>query len=652
MRSISSIALLVALTALVGCQDVVILDPGDPADFLDGKDLLLCPGDDAHEPNDVPASAPTLTGTATGIRCGDNDDYFAFDIPRAGCTATGALTFDAASGALQLSVLDARGIEVGQSLGAGDSQGLNFEAPEAGRYYARVFGPGAATTYDLDLNIDCPTNVELTCPADDPAEPNNDAASATPINGSAEGIVCADNEDHYSVQIAEVGCELGVGLFFSNDDGDLDLQVLGPDGGVLASGSSTDDDESVTATTSATGLHTIRVHGFQGAEAQYLVSVDARCGGEIVPDTPPSIENPADALCPADDALEPNDSSSEATVLDDATAEGVICSGDADYFDTFVNEGCVLVADLTFSDELGDLDLEVTGTSGDVEDRSVGTADNERVVETAEGTGLQVLKVYGFGSTQNTYSIATQTLCRADFNCTDDDPYEQDSAWTLDPTDRASGIVCGSDDRDNYEVRVSSRCAARAAIDFTHADGDIDINVKQGESTVARGTSVTDDETVFFAAETTATYGLELRRFSSDNDYTVDVDTRCYDDLDCSDDDVYAPNKSMNEARDISGNGYAVGIACNSGGSTADWFEYSVTSGCAFQASLDNTGITAGGDLDLKVFNAGGTKVAESLTGNTVESVSFTTASSGKFKVKVEGFQGGSNKYELNVSCE
>jgi len=82
--------------------------------------------------------------------------------------------------------------------------------------------------------------------ADDSFEPNDDIPGAIPMAGGAYSALatCPGNGDYYVVTLGFLDT-LGVDLWFSNAEGDIDVAIAEMDGTIVDSSISEDDNESI-----------------------------------------------------------------------------------------------------------------------------------------------------------------------------------------------------------------------------------------------------------------------------------------------------------------------------------------------------------------------------------------------------------------------
>ncbi|GAB4325823.1 MAG: hypothetical protein Kow0069_31990 [Promethearchaeota archaeon] len=104
---------------------------------------------------------------------------------------------------------------------------------------------------------------------------------------------------------------------------------------------------------------------------------------------------------PSDDIYEPNDYSSEATLVTEGTYSSLKCKDD-DWYKVYVSAGYGLSASITFASSAGDLDLRLYSPSLGLLVSSETTLNIESVsVSPVSTSGYYYLKVFGFGGATN-----------------------------------------------------------------------------------------------------------------------------------------------------------------------------------------------------------------------------------------------------------
>lgn len=479
-----------------------------------------CTNDDAYEPNDLQTEAKTLAANSQVSGCAKDEDWFVVDVG-AGCTLTVTLTFTNDDGDLDLALFDADGLEVDNSAGVADEEVVTTTATAAGRYAAQVLPYGdAENAFTIRSAVNC-TGTTNPPPAADacPDDPDADtAAAAMSIGASITGASCSGDQDWFKATIG-AGCTVTATLTFTHADGDLDLVLDDATGARLDSSLSYTDAETVEATFAASGEARIGVLGYGAASNDYTLSVATEC--------------PEVLSCPADDDWEPNDDGYTAwSIFDGETLPGVVCSNDRDVWALQVEQDCLAVVELDFKNQDGDLDLAFFDPYGEFMDQSARATDGERIVEVANFTGEHFITIDGWLGADNVYDLTANTVCREDFSCPADDPYEPNDARAaavrLDPLyDRAIGMTCGDDDW--FYVDAQPGCTVSAWLSFTHSAGDLDLEIVDGANdVVGESSGTTNMETADTYVWVAGKIAIRVKPYGgAQNDYLVETLVDC-----------------------------------------------------------------------------------------------------------------------------
>jgi len=112
---------------------------------------------------------------------------------------------------------------------------------------------------------------------DDPFEENDDPEQATDLQAALgqELKICPHDPDFFTLDL-EAGERLRLGILFEHLQGDLDLELTGPETLSLAVSSSSDDEILDLVPVSLTGRYFLEVLGYQGAENSYRLLMESR----------------------------------------------------------------------------------------------------------------------------------------------------------------------------------------------------------------------------------------------------------------------------------------------------------------------------------------------------------------------------------------
>jgi Ca-activated chloride channel family protein len=223
------------------------------------------------------------------------------------------------------------------------------------------------TPYTLTLKLlrACPRTEDAFEPNDTP-----ETARALTLGEPIKGRLCPVNDDHFALPLLPgQGVIVGAKTKVEVGGKDIELDVLGPDGAVLASGRQVQDAlVGRLAAAPTAGTYVVRLRGAIDTEADYELQVQV---------TPPCRER--------DDGMEPNDQAAEAKALDPAQLSQPIepiqlCPGDDDWMAVDLKAGESLFLDLTANveqlpdaqDLAGQLTVEVWDDKGTLWGRAVG----------------------------------------------------------------------------------------------------------------------------------------------------------------------------------------------------------------------------------------------------------------------------------------
>ena len=107
------------------------------------------------------------------------------------------------------------------------------------------------------------TTANLSCPGNDPLEPNDSIATATParLGPTWRSMICGTNRDFYRFTGTAGQC-VRVTARFVHARGDIDLRITNAAGTAITSSVTVTDDESVVATIPADGVLIAEIYGF------------------------------------------------------------------------------------------------------------------------------------------------------------------------------------------------------------------------------------------------------------------------------------------------------------------------------------------------------------------------------------------------------
>lgn len=212
--------------------------------------------DDAFEDDDSVPAAHALAGVShvAAQICSNDDDYYSIT-PAAMDRVTVGLAFTSALGDLDLQLLDSAGTIVGSSAGTSDTESVSYCARGATPLYARVLGyAGAENAYTMDV-----TRMAGACCVDDAFEPDDSQAAARAIVGTDfDGTLCPSDDDWIAISVLGAS-RVVIDLTFDIARADVDMELVGASGAVIASSLGTTDTEHIDARVTTAGTYAIHV---------------------------------------------------------------------------------------------------------------------------------------------------------------------------------------------------------------------------------------------------------------------------------------------------------------------------------------------------------------------------------------------------------
>ncbi|MFO0806899.1 MAG: pre-peptidase C-terminal domain-containing protein [Gemmataceae bacterium] len=372
------------------------------------------------------------------------------------------------------------------------------------------------------------------------------------------------------------------------------------------------------------------------------------------------VEPLEDRITPVADFAEPNNTLGTAMYLGRAgnlNFGGLnIESGDTDYIsfrlDSTAGSGHTVGIDMASGS--GDLDIELFNSSGTSLGTSAGTGSTERISLSGRAAGTYVLKIYGFNGATGNYSFVVQgpSFSGGDFL------ESNDTAGTAFATRNIVGgfnmngmSIHSSTDVDWYRMQLldTGTSASVAQINFTHANGDLDMTVYRADGTTVVGSSTgtSNSESVSLNGQPAGTYYVKVYGFNgATNSYSMTFNGPA-----APSGDSFESNNTVATASNL-GSLSAVSNYSNlsiHNASDVDFYRFTTANAGAANVSINFTHSV--GDLDMVVYGSDGTTIVGSSGGTTnTESVNFTSAAGGTYYVKVYGYSSATGAYTMRIS--
>jgi len=610
-------------------------------DVLD--DLSTSQAEDVYEENDIRTSAYDLTlyektwlSNIGGFGVQRDDDWYEIYVNFDALRLNVFCIFSDIAGDIDISVYNSVGSYVTGSSSITDNEYIDYTLPSSGTYYLRVYYSNTGNTYDL-LWDDISTGA-----TDDFYEDNDLWTSPTDISANERtwlssnlGLGISADADWYEIYNTADALRFVIFCYFSHAAGNIGIGLYDSAGTLITWANSATDHEVLDYTTSTAGTYYILVYGDYGGNTYDLWWDDLPTG---------------------DDRYEENDvytsaydlSSYENTWLSGMTY-GLGVQSDYDYYQISISPGEELLAvSLSFSHSAGNINLALYDSVGNFIKSSTSLTDDEYIDLLLATSGTYYLRVYG-ANAGNIYDLWWDDLAPPS-----DDVYEEnDGSLTaydhttneMDWLTELLGAGIQADD-DWYEIFITSGYENLIVdLRFTHADGDINIQIYDSLGSYITGSySTTDNEYIDTILPYDGYYFIRIYGANSGNLYDM-----WWDDLFRPSDDIFEENDGYLSAFDLTLDEqtwltgyYGAGIQADD-----DWYEIEIFPSGFERLIVNCTFSHAAGDIDLSVYAADGTTLitgSGSVTDN--EYIDTILPSSGTYYIRVYGANTG-NLYNL-----
>ena len=611
---------------------------------------------DSDEANETTATATNL-GTLSGLTTRSNRsihtttdvDLYKFTTQAVGTSAHYVrIDFTHSVGDLDIDLLDSAGNVLTSSTGTSDREEISLSGRTAGVYYLRVRGySGARGNYSLSINSPTPTF------SADSDEANETTATATDLR-TLSGLTTRSNRsihtttdvDVYKFTTQGVGTSAHyVRIDFTHSAGDLDMDLLDSAGNVLTSSTGTTDREEITLNGRAAGVYYVRVRGYSGARGNYTLSINA----------------PESSF--AADRYEANETTATATDL--RTVSGLVTQSnlsihtttDVDLF-KFTTQGAgtsAHYARIDFTHSVGDIDMDLLDSAGNVLTSSTGTSNREEITLNGRAAGVYYVRVRGYSGARGNYTLSINAP-ESSFAA---DRYEaNETTGTATDLRTVSGLVTQSNlsihtttdvDLFKFTTQGAGTSAHYVRIDFTHSVGDLDMDLLDSAGNVlSSSTGVTNREEISLSGRAAGVYFARVRGYSgARGNYSLSINAPV---LQVTGDSL-EPNDSRAAARDlreIQGTATYSNLSIHAAGND-DWYKFSTvgtgTSSDFVRIDFTNTS----GDVDMALYDAAGTLLTSSTGTTNREQIAMTNRPAGVYFVRVYGYSNATNpNYSLS----
>lgn len=484
-------------------------------------------------------------------------------------------------------------------------------------------------------------------PSMDSYESNNTLSTATNLTSSTSGsrsftIHSSSDVDYIKIDLDSYGTSSNYVSIDNISGGDIDMQLYDANGNLLSTSNyGGTSSERISLSGRSAGTYYVRVWGWAGATGSYRFNFNTYS---------------------AVSSTDTNTSFATAATITPSYASGVFSSSDyyissstdVDYYRFTLNRtgtsSNYIGINLTHYN--GDLDIRVYDSNHNQVGSSTSCGNTERVYLTGLSAGTYYMKVYGFSGARGNYSIAYNLPLTAAIA---GDRYESNNSTSTATNFTTIGsigtvenlTIHTTSDYDYYKFTLAGPGSVNdyLRINFTHSVADLDmVLLNSSGSTVGGSYSCSNQENISLNGLAAGTYYLKVYSWRGTGSYDLS-----YHLPSALPTDSYESNDTRPTASTAFLNGGS-GNAVISTSTDDDWFKI----------DLNHTGTTAdkvrinfshsAGDIDLFLYNAAGTLLKCSRGVTNTEELNLSGYLAGTYYVKVEGYNGATGAYSINVS--
>ena len=507
-----------------------------------------------------------------------------------------------------------------------------------------ILGIGTDCTFnfDCDLNQTCQGGVCIDPPVltDDRFEENDDQSTATVLEPGAyiDLVIVSDDDDYFAVEVCAAGT-IEANISFSNLVGDLELSIEDDLGVTLDSSEGTGSTESVSWTNRGSNTVTtyVNVYGFLGGSGAYNMSVIINGCGQI----------PIDEL--DEDMYEDNDTFQDASaLLPGSYSDLTRTTNDDDWYVVDVCEGGTIDVDILFSHAQGDINAWLYDEAVLYLDGALTSSDNESLSGTVSSAQRVYINVFSFSGEAEYGLNISVTGCLTGL-----EPDRLEDNDSLETAERLMPNIYGDltiteDDEDWIIFDVCEGGDITVNVNFTDTDGDIDAYLYDPSGSVlSRGTTSSDNEVLAHLNASAGQYAIRVYGYNgAQNTYDLSFTVS-----DCGPLGLMPDRLEENDTREtgelLTPNRYS---NLNITEGDEDWILFDVCEGATITVDLYFT--DADGDIDAYLYGPTDFTVDSSTTSSDNEQLTVDDATAGQYALKVYGFIGDENTYDLVFSVE
>ncbi len=313
--------------------------------------------------------------------------------------------------------------------------------------------------------------------------------------------------------------------------------------------------------------------------------------------------------------------------------------GDDDFYRFTTQHAGNLDLSILFNHSLGDLDLYLYNASQQLIDFSTSQTTNEHLDAQLAANQTYYVRVHAANNgVHQTYYLDMDAPGGID-GFEDNDSYAtaRGVASIGDPT-YTNLTIDTPGDEDYYKFTAQATGNARVDLDFSHAQGDLELRIyRDGFGQIADSLSSTDDESATFPVIAGSTYVIWVHPFgnATNPDYAMHIDMP-------GGADAYEANDSLGQASNL---GTVTDLSITNltihASNNEDYFSFMPATTGLYE--VDIAFLHSQGDLELHVMTAGGQTIASSTSNTDNESIAFQATMGQTYVVRIDPFANATN---------
>jgi|GEM_PF-2421023 len=360
----------------------VVVDGGV---VTDGGIVIECV-DDGLEPNDTPLQATDIDLAGAAVMCPGNADFYTTSL----AVGDRWTVEERTNSPVELLLLGPAPdfVVVAQGIG-----GVSTTASRDGDHFLMVRPlSDNRNLYAVRSEVERAGEPDAGVGCTDAFEPNDEVPVPFPLGEAQEAEICEDDVDRFWVEVPFDNANVQVTLQFEHSFGDLDMHLRNRNFDIIATSQSVSNEELFDELVTR-GEYIVEVYGFSGATGPYELSIDVE-----------------ETFVCLNDNFESNNTVQDAAAIGDGTLDGVLCSGDRDFYRLDdVAIGADVVVEMTYDAPPG-VDLRVLQAGVGVVATSTNGNGFEEVSFVNQNNGAIFVRITGSASGEGQpYSLFVDT---------------------------------------------------------------------------------------------------------------------------------------------------------------------------------------------------------------------------------------------------